>query len=97
MKLQKVYHMGIPVDDLNRARGFYANVLGMEYLGRVVGNPNNPDSLPVHRVVQKLDPFRYGNDDVVFERPKVINRDVLDQEALHTRPSTWPGKITTRR
>ena len=34
MKLQKVYHMGIPVDNLDRAKDFYANVLGMEYLGR---------------------------------------------------------------
>ena len=38
MKLQKVYHMGIPVDDLDRARDFYTNILGMEYLGRVGGN-----------------------------------------------------------
>jgi catechol 2,3-dioxygenase-like lactoylglutathione lyase family enzyme len=43
MKLQKVYHMGIPVDNLERAKEFYTNVLGMEYLGRVGGNPNNPD------------------------------------------------------
>jgi catechol 2,3-dioxygenase-like lactoylglutathione lyase family enzyme len=82
VKLQKVYHMGIPVDDLNRARGFYANVLGMEYLGRVVGNPNNPDSLPVHRVVQKLDRFRCGNDDVVLRAAQTINRDVLDQDGI---------------
>lgn len=34
--------MGIPVDDLDRAKDFYTNVPGMEYLGRVGGN--NPDS-----------------------------------------------------
>ena len=83
MKLQKVYHMGIVVDNLNRARDFYANVLGMEYLGRVGGNPNNPDALPVHGVVQKLDRFRCGNDDIVlFERPKAIGRDALDQDGI---------------
>jgi catechol-2,3-dioxygenase len=29
MKLQKVYHMGIPVDNLDRAKDFYTQVLGM--------------------------------------------------------------------
>jgi len=47
MKLQKVYHMGIPVDDLDRARDFYTKVLGMVYLDRVGGNPDNPDALPI--------------------------------------------------
>lgn len=55
MKLQKVYHMGIPVDNLDRAKEFYTNVLGMTYIGRVGGNANNPDSFPVHGVAQKLD------------------------------------------
>jgi len=83
MKLQKVYHMGIPVDNLDRAKDFYTNVLGMEYLGRVGGNPNNPDSFPVHGVAQKLDRFKCGSDDIVlFERPKPIQRDALDQDGI---------------
>ncbi len=96
MKLQKVYHMGIPVDDLDRAKDFYTNVLGMDYLGRVGGNPNNPDSFPVHGVAQKLDRFSCGDDDVVlFERPKPIERDALDKTALSIKLSVWPGKIMT--
>jgi catechol 2,3-dioxygenase-like lactoylglutathione lyase family enzyme len=97
MKLQKVYHMGIPVDNLNRARDFYANVLGMEYLGRVGGNPNNPDALPVHGVVQKLDRFRCGT--TTSSCSSVPRRSVGMRSirmALRTRPLTWPGKITTR-
>jgi catechol 2,3-dioxygenase-like lactoylglutathione lyase family enzyme len=83
MKLQKVYHMGIPVDNLDRAKKFYTEVLGMEYLGRVGGNPKNPDAFPVHGVAQELDRFRCGNDDVVlFERPRAINRDALDQDGI---------------
>jgi catechol 2,3-dioxygenase-like lactoylglutathione lyase family enzyme len=83
MKLQKVYHMGIPVDNLDRAKDFYTKVLGMEYLGRVGGNPNNPDSFPIHGVAQKLDRFRCGSDDVVlFERPKPIQRDALDEDGI---------------
>ena len=53
--------MGIPVDNSGRAKDFYTSVLGMEYLGRVGGNPNNPDSFPIHGVAQKLDRFRCGN------------------------------------
>jgi catechol 2,3-dioxygenase-like lactoylglutathione lyase family enzyme len=83
MKVQKVYHMGIPVDDLDRARDFYTRVLGMEYLGRVGGNPDNPDALPIHGIVQKLDRFRCGGDDVVlFERPRALGRDALDQDGI---------------
>jgi catechol 2,3-dioxygenase-like lactoylglutathione lyase family enzyme len=83
MKLQKVYHMGIPVDNLDRAKEFYTKVLGMEYLDRVGGNPNNPDALRIRGVVQKLDRLRCGNDDVVlFQRPSAINRDALDQDGI---------------
>jgi catechol 2,3-dioxygenase-like lactoylglutathione lyase family enzyme len=83
MKVQKVYHMGIPVDDLDRARDFYSEILGMEYLGRVGGNPENPDALPIHGKVQKLDRFRCGDDDVVlFERPRALVRNNLDQDGI---------------
>jgi catechol 2,3-dioxygenase-like lactoylglutathione lyase family enzyme len=83
MKLQKVYHMGIPVDNLDRAKAFYTEVLGMDYLGRVGGNPNNPDSFSVHGVAQKLDRYRCGSDDVVlFERPRAIDRDAIDQDGI---------------
>ncbi len=58
MKLLKVYHMGIPVDDLDRARDFYTQILGMKYLGRLGGNADNPDALPIHGKVQKLDRLR---------------------------------------
>ena len=83
MKLNKVYHMGIPVDDLDRAKDFYTKVLGMEYLGRVGGNPNNPDSFPVHGVAQKLDRLHCGDYDIVlFARPRPLNRDAVDQDGI---------------
>ena len=46
----------------------------MEYLGRVGGNPNNPDSFPIHGVAQKLDRFRCGSDDVVSVRAAQADR-----------------------
>jgi catechol 2,3-dioxygenase-like lactoylglutathione lyase family enzyme len=83
MKLKKVYHMGIPVDNLDRARDFYTQVLGMDYLGRVGGNPDNPDALPIRGKVQKLDRLRCGEDDVVlFERPEPIQRDALGEDGI---------------
>jgi catechol 2,3-dioxygenase-like lactoylglutathione lyase family enzyme len=83
MKLSKVYHMGIPVDDLDRARDFYTKVLGMEYWGRVGGNPDNPDSFPVHGVAQRLDRLRCGDHDIVlFARPRPLGRDAIDQDGI---------------
>jgi catechol 2,3-dioxygenase-like lactoylglutathione lyase family enzyme len=86
--------MGIPVDNLDRAKDFYTQVLGMEYLGRAGGNPNNPDSFPVHGVAQKLDRFKCGSDDIVlFERPRPIHRDVLDQDGIPTRLRHELGRL----
>ncbi|HEX9442998.1 MAG TPA: VOC family protein [Candidatus Binatia bacterium] len=83
MKVKKLYHVGIPVDDLDRARDFYTNVLGMEFMDRVGGNPNNPDALEIHGKVQRLDRLRCGADDVVlFERPRPLRRDALDQDGI---------------
>jgi len=58
MKVKELYHVGIPVDDLDRAQKFYTEVLGMQFMGRVGGNPNNPDALEIHGKVQRLDRFR---------------------------------------
>lgn len=83
MKLKKVYHMGIPVDDLDRAKEFYTKVLGLEYVDRVGGNPKNPDAFPIRGRVQKLDRLRCGSDDIVlFERPEPIQRDALDRDGI---------------
>jgi catechol 2,3-dioxygenase-like lactoylglutathione lyase family enzyme len=83
MKVTKLYHVGIPVDDIDRAQEFYTKVLGMEFMGRVGGNPKNPDALEIHGKYQRLDRLRCGNDDVVlFERPKPVERDALDQDGI---------------
>ena len=83
MKVKSLYHVGIPVDNLDRAQKFYTEVLGMQFMDRVGGNPNNPDALEIHGKVQRLDRLRCGNDDVVlFERPRPIRRDALDQDGI---------------
>ena len=35
MIVKSVYHVGIPVDDVNRAESFYTQVLGMELIDQV--------------------------------------------------------------
>jgi catechol 2,3-dioxygenase-like lactoylglutathione lyase family enzyme len=83
MKLQKLYHVGIPVDDLDRAREFYTKVLGMEFMGRAGGNPDSPDALAIKGKIPVLDRLRCGQDDVVlFERPRPLERDALDQDGI---------------
>ena len=75
--------MGIPVDDIDRAKEFYTKVLGMEFIDRVGGNPSNPDSLTIHGKTPRLDRLRCGTDDVVlFERPRPIQKDTIDQDGI---------------
>ena len=83
MKLKKVYHMGIPVDDIDRAREFYTKVLGMQFLDRAGGNPDSSDSLTIHGKTPRLDRLKCGDDEVVlFERPRPIHKDTIDQDGI---------------
>lgn len=84
MQLKKVYHMGIPVDDIDRAREFYTNVLGMEFMGRVGGGGGGTRKSPeIHGKVARLDRLRCGADDVVlFERPRPLHRDAIDEDGI---------------
>lgn len=83
MKLKRLYHVGIPVDDIDRARDFYTNVLGMQFLERVGGNSKSPDAVKIHGRVARLDRLQCGTDDVVlFERPRPLQKDALDQDGI---------------
>ena len=70
LKVEKIYHMGIPVNDIDRAQKFYTEVLGMEFQSRVGSQ-------------QKLDRLKCGPDDVVlFERPKAHSWDPIAQDGV---------------
>jgi catechol 2,3-dioxygenase-like lactoylglutathione lyase family enzyme len=97
MKLQKVYHMGIPVDNLDRAKEFYTKVLGMEYLDRVGGNPNNPDALPIRGVVQKLDRLRCGDGVAIDGAGALEEHDVIAGRRWHFSPGLRYGLGRLRR
>jgi len=70
LKPQKVYHMGIPVNDIDRAQAFYTQVLGLEFKDRVGGK-------------LKIDRLKCGPDDVVlFQRPQPLQRDSITEDGV---------------
>ena len=75
MKLQKVYHMGIPVDNLDRAKDFYTNVLGMEYLGRAGGKSELMDTLVAYWWKDMLKPFDRDPADIQWQDLPLVELD----------------------
>ena len=70
LKVESIYHMGIPVNDIDRAQAFYTKVLGMKFMDRV-------------GQAQKLDRLKCGNDTVVlFERPRPHAWDPVAQDGV---------------
>ena len=73
IKTEGLYHIGIPVNDLDRAMKFYREVLGME-----VANVARDDLKGLGRA-----DMRSGSSIVVlFERPKSIERDTLSEDGV---------------
>ena len=66
-----IYHIGIPVDDLDRAEGFYAKVLGMKVAARIGESGAG------------LVRLTCGEADVVlFQRPRPLNRNTLKEDGI---------------
>jgi catechol 2,3-dioxygenase-like lactoylglutathione lyase family enzyme len=66
-----IYHIGIPVDDIDRAEGFYTKVLGMKTAARI-GESG-----------ARLVRLTCGDADVVlFQRPRPLNRNTLKEDGI---------------
>src|SRR5437764_14826453 len=66
-----IYHIGIPVDDLDRAEGFYSKVLGMKVAARI-GESG-----------ARLTRLTCGDADVVlFQRPRPLHRNTLKEDGI---------------
>ena len=66
-----IYHIGIPVDDLDRAETFYTKVLGMQAGGR--GGEGGAS----------LSRLKCGGADVVlFQRPRPLKRNTLQEDGI---------------
>jgi catechol 2,3-dioxygenase-like lactoylglutathione lyase family enzyme len=71
IKTVGIYHIGIPVDDLDRAEAFYTRFLGME---------------PVARIGEqgaRLSRLKCGETEVVlFQRPRPLQRNTLQEDGI---------------
>ncbi len=66
-----IYHIGIPVDDIDRAEGFYTKVLGMKVAARI------------GEAGARLVRLKCGDVDVVlFQRPRQLNRNTLKEDGI---------------
>jgi catechol 2,3-dioxygenase-like lactoylglutathione lyase family enzyme len=72
IKTKGVYHIGIPVNDPDRAKKFYTEVLGMQFVSL------QRDDMGDGKARIEL---RSGDDIIVlFERPEPTERDALKEE-----------------
>ncbi|MBI4525942.1 MAG: VOC family protein [Deltaproteobacteria bacterium] len=66
-----IYHIGIPVDDLERAERFYTEILGMKVAGRI------------GEAGARISRLKCGDADVVlFQRPHPLTRNSLKEDGI---------------
>jgi len=66
-----IYHIGIPVDDLDRAERFYGQILGMKVQARLKEEG------------ARLSRLKCGDADVVlFQRPRPLSRNSLKEDGI---------------
>jgi catechol 2,3-dioxygenase-like lactoylglutathione lyase family enzyme len=72
INLKRVYHIGVPVNDLERAERFYVDVLGM----KVHGNPVDKDGRRNYRVSDDNQPWR----DILGYWPEALRLKCADDK-----------------
>jgi catechol 2,3-dioxygenase-like lactoylglutathione lyase family enzyme len=90
--VSRVYHIGLPVNDLKRAERFYVDVLGMKVtvLGRGERENNRPffELLGYWPEALRLATAKGDVEVVLFQRPKPIERDWKEDSFCHTAMAT---------
>jgi len=77
IQISGVYHLGYPVDNLERAEGFYTEVLGFQVEGRIV-DQEIPTAPPT-----RLTRMRQGSTSLVlFQRPRPLDRNTLREDGI---------------
>jgi catechol 2,3-dioxygenase-like lactoylglutathione lyase family enzyme len=76
IRTKGIYHMGIAVDDMDRAVNFYTEVLGMK-----ISKTGKDD---MGKILTRTE-LRSGDDIVVlFERPHAVNKNAIEENgAMH--------------
>lgn len=77
IQISGVYHLGYPVDDMERAERFYTEVLGFQIQGRI--EDQETPTAPVARLTR----MRSGDTELVlFKRPRPLNRNTLREDGI---------------
>ena len=89
ISVTRVYHIGLPVNDIKRAEQFYVDVLGMKVMGRGSGVREN--NRPFYKILgywPEVLRLACSKDDkvevVLFERGKPVERDRKEEGFCHT-------------
>jgi extradiol dioxygenase family protein len=85
----RVYHIGLPVNDIKRAERFYVDVLGLKVMGRGSGvRENNRPFFEMLGYWPEVLRLACSRDDkvevVLFERGKPVERDRNEDSFCHT-------------
>jgi catechol 2,3-dioxygenase-like lactoylglutathione lyase family enzyme len=83
IKPKSLYHAGIAVNDIDRARDFYSNVLGLTHQARLgSGKPPDPEN-PNRGLSPYLDVFTFPNGDelVLFQRATPREKNTLAEDS----------------
>jgi catechol 2,3-dioxygenase-like lactoylglutathione lyase family enzyme len=92
INVTRTYHIGIPVNDIQRAEKFCVDVLGMKVKGRGAGERelNRPffEQLGYWPENLRLATAKGDIEVVLFERPKPNERDWKEDSFCHTALST---------
>jgi metallothiol transferase len=77
IKVSGVAQLGLPVNDLERAIGFYREVLGMSLVRRIVSRQRPDTTQPT------IAELKAGTDSVfLFERPHPRTKDALQEDGI---------------
>jgi catechol-2,3-dioxygenase len=84
LKTTRIYHAGLPVNDMDRAERFYTEVLGFELVQHQGGpDGSDPHGISVLGRNPRITVLRAGgNDLVLFERPQPVERDVIREDGI---------------
>ena len=85
IKIKKLYHVGLPVNNLDRATKFYSEVLGMKCTKIGLDVDSGGPYKEVHGMYPAISRlfFEDGMCLVLFERPKPIERGDFDDGTAH--------------
>ena len=84
-KIKTIHHMGLPVNDMERAKRFYTEVLGMQCVGvsaDVDTGSLYKEAIGDYPLLARL-VMKEGGELVLFQRPKSLERGEFEDGTSH--------------